>query len=95
MNKKQWNLTDDEIAELKDRTFKRRGNYRMLEELQRLLGYEIERELAWWEGVRLRLNIPQDERHNLMANYELGKVWIKGQVPSLDNHVEAKKHHDM
>lgn len=97
MIKKQWDLTDEEVVELKDRTVKRRGNYRMLEELQRLLGYEIEKELAWWEAVRLRLNIPASEKRNLITDHQLGKIWIRGEVPSLDKELDKRTlvHMDM
>jgi len=85
MEKYQWKLTDEEMAELKDRTIKRRGNYRMFESLQTLLGIQMEQETAWWEGVALKHNIPQEHRHHIQADYETGKVWVKGKVPSLDN----------
>jgi hypothetical protein len=84
MEQYQWDLTDEERAQLKDRDVRRRGQLRLLEQIQRVEGYEVEKESAWWESVCLRLGIPPDKRHNLIADPTNGKVWVRGQVSELD-----------
>ena len=85
MEQFQWELTEDEQAQLKDRWIRRIGQNRILEALQRLEGYQAQQETAWWEGVILRLGIPLKNRGNLRADHVTGKVWVGGKVSSLDN----------
>ena len=85
MVKYQWNLTDEERIELKDRHLKRRGNYRMFEALQMLLGMQTEQEAVWWRSILDRLKVPEEFRHNLVADHTIGKIWVKGKVQPLDS----------
>ena len=63
----QWDLTTDELADLKERIRARRGRLTLIESIQRLYGLEAEAEAAWWEAVANRLKIKEEDRHNLIA----------------------------
>ena len=85
MSKKQWDLTEDEKAQLRERFNARIGRIKLLEALQRLYGCEVDAEIAWWEVVRLRCKIPKGEADRLVADHRVGKVWVLGEVEKLDN----------
>ena len=82
---KQWDLTDTEIGELIRRGEQKMGRTILLAELQRQYGLEAKAESAWWESFILRNEIPAPGRYDLVANAEVGKVWVKGAVKKLDN----------
>ena len=91
MEKKQWDLTETENAELVIRGEHRIGRVRLLEALQRQLGIEAKTENAWWEALTLRLKIPVKYHHRLIADEQVGKVWIKGEVKELDNQAQVQQ----
>jgi len=82
---KQWNLTKDECQQLKDYRTRELGLAKILESLARLEGLRHREEGAWWEGVRLKHKIPDEYILKLLADWEAGKIWVKGEVSSLDN----------
>lgn len=84
--KKQWDLTDTEIAELIIRRENRVGRVKLLEALQRQFGMEAKAEESWWEALILRNKIPAEYRYRIAANEDIGKAWVKGEVKELDDH---------
>ena len=80
----QWDLLPEEKSELRRRICVKNGNTKLIEALQRALGEQAFEEAAWWESLRLRLGLPVGSIQNLVANHELGKVWVKGKVGKLD-----------
>lgn len=81
----QWDLLPEERAQLRERTHAKIGNIKLIEALQRTLGLQAEAEGAWWEALRVRLGLSGKDAGSLIADHELGKVWIKGKVKKLDN----------
>jgi len=82
---KQWTLTTDERLALKEFNNRAVGLSRILESLSLVEGNLFRQEQAWWEGVRLKHKIPNEARAKLVADWEAGKVWVRDEVPSLDN----------
>lgn len=87
VTEKQWDLTNDEIAELVVREEQKAGRIKLLEALQRQYGMEAKAEHAWWEAFILRHKIPIECRYRLIADHRVGKVWVKEEVKELDDRV--------
>jgi len=85
MEKLQWDLTEEQAKQLCKLQSRQGGLSEMLRALAQLEEELAERELAWWEDVRLANKIPKELMHNLIADFELRKVWVKGKVSELDN----------
>ncbi len=88
MKKKQWDLTEHEIAELVGREEQKVGRIKLLEALQRQYGMEAKADSAWWEALVLRNKIPSELRYRLMADHRIGKVWVKGEVKEFDEMIQ-------
>ena len=73
----EWELTSEEQSDLREGFLRRHGAQRVLMELQRIEGLEMERERAWWEAFTRKHNIPEKYAHHLIADHALGKVWVK------------------
>ncbi len=80
----QWDLLPDEREQLRQKTLAKIGNIKLIEAVQRTLGQQAVAEAAWWEAVRLRIGVPKKDAGGLCADHTIGKVWIKGEVKSLD-----------
>jgi len=88
--KKQWDLDNNEIAELVVREEQRIGRIKLLEALQRQFGIEAKAEQCWWEVYILRHKIPKELQCRLIANHRAGKVWVKGEVKELDEKIGSQ-----
>lgn len=86
---KQWDLTEEEAAELRRRWQRRQGAHTLLVQLQEIEGQALEAEMGWWEVVALRHKIPREYLSRLVVNHVSGKVWVKGEVPELDDKPRA------
>ena len=81
----QWDLTEVEKKELYYRNTMRWGIEQVLSDFVKLRGEYVRSQAAWWDEFAVAHNIPAKYRTILLASEELGKVWVKGQVPDLDN----------
>lgn len=74
---KEWDLTADETAQLRQSFLRRMGRNQILIQLQEIEGFQLEQDRAWWNAVRKRHEIPEEYKYKLLADHELGKVWVK------------------
>lgn len=60
MEKLQWDLTEKQAKQLRGFQSRQGGLSEILRALAHLEGELAERELTWWEGIRLANKIPKE-----------------------------------
>jgi len=80
----QWDLLPDECAQLRERLYAKIGNVKLIEAIQRTLSIQAQAESSWWETLKTRLEISEEDATHLIADHELGKVWVSGKVKEFD-----------
>lgn len=81
---KQWDLTKEELKKLKGFQARQEATDRILKVLLRKVTADCESEDAWWDAIVLNHKIPDELKGKLIASPQLGKFWVKDQVPELD-----------
>lgn len=85
---KQWDLTKEELKKLK--AFQvREGAIKqltktLLEQLAENHEVTLKQGDAWWEAITVKYKIPDAFKGKLVAVTEVGKFWVRGEVPELD-----------
>jgi hypothetical protein len=85
---KQWDLTKEEVKKLKALQAQQVAADRLLKMLLESMAKTADGENAWWNAVINNHKIPDEFLGKLISSENLGKVWLKGEVPELDNKVK-------
>ena len=71
----EWDLTDDEVAQLKGLWQYQWADKSLLEQTEKLMVQHNNELKAWWDSVKIRLDVPVEYTNKLIANHETKKVW--------------------
>ena len=85
---KQWDLTKEELKKLKAFQVREEAVKQLTKTLLAQLAENHEATLkqgdAWWKAITVKYKIPDAYKGKLVTVAEVGKFWVKGEVPELD-----------